>query len=796
MSVKPRNLEVRHGILSIGFVLVYLFLNRPEIILVTHLGLTAWFPAVGLVFALMLGVSPWYMLLACVADSLAGMLIYHQPLASWSITVAPAVGLFFYTGAAILLRGSLRIDLGLRRRRDVMRFVGVTLCAAIGATVVGVISVVADHSITWNQFWPSAFAWYVGDAVGLLGFAPFLLIHVLPWVRKWLSPTESEVAKKASTLRHKNQGARIAFLLEAIGQSLSILLVLWILFGPTLAHLQLFYLSFVPILWVAMRHGVRRAVTAILLLNFGIVAAMHFFTTTPNVVAKIGLLMLVVSATGLFVGSSVSERHRMANELHSRSLYLHSLIENSPVGIVVLNREGNVELCNDAFESLFLYQRQDLMGKPLGSLISVSNGDERSDDLMTRVVSGERVNRSERRTRKDGMLIDIEVNAVPLVVAGQVQGAFAIYNDVSPQIKAANDAKQHAEALNRWVKELQVRTDQMTLLNQMSDMLQCCATLEEAHTIVAQSSQKLFPQATSGTLFVYKSSRNLLEAAITWGRPNSFESTFAPEACWALRRGQPQWNTMPAEGISCNHVMGDLPGRYLCVALVAQGDTLGIYHLQFADDSSPQTWDDGFRAAQQSLASTVAGQIGLALANLKLRATLRDQSIRDPLTGLYNRRFMQESLDRELQRAKRKKRPLAIVFLDLDHFKKFNDVFGHDAGDMVLCSLADVFRQHFRADDVICRYGGEEFAVILPESSAKDAGERANDLRAALKKVSLRHKGKTLDRVTLSIGVSAFPDDGSEPEDLLKVADDCLYQAKAKGRDRVAVASFPTQVGR
>jgi diguanylate cyclase (GGDEF)-like protein len=243
-------------------------------------------------------------------------------------------------------------------------------------------------------------------------------------------------------------------------------------------------------------------------------------------------------------------------------------------------------------------------------------------------------------------------------------------------------------------------------------------------------------------------------------------------------------------------VKGDLPGRYLCVALVAQGDTLGIYHLQFTNGASSQVWDDGFRASQQSLASTVAGQIGLALANLRLRETLRDQSIRDPLTGLYNRRFMQESLDRELQRAKRKKRPLAIIFLDLDHFKRFNDVFGHDAGDMVLRSLADVFRQHFRADDVICRYGGEEFAVILPESSAKDAGERANELRAVVKKVSLRHKGKILDRVTLSIGVSAFPENGSAPEDLLKVADDCLYQAKAKGRDRVAVGRIPTQVER
>jgi diguanylate cyclase (GGDEF)-like protein len=229
--------------------------------------------------------------------------------------------------------------------------------------------------------------------------------------------------------------------------------------------------------------------------------------------------------------------------------------------------------------------------------------------------------------------------------------------------------------------------------------------------------------------------------------------------------------------------------------MMAQGDALGIYHLQFADESSlGPAWNDSLQASQQSLASTVAGQVALSLANLKLRATLRDQSIRDPLTGLYNRRFMQESLDRELQRAKRKKRPLAVVFLDLDHFKRFNDNFGHDAGDMVLRALADVFRNHFRGDDVICRYGGEEFAIILPESTAEDAGDRANDLRAAVKNLILRHQGETLERVTLSIGVSAFPEDGSTPEDLLKVADDYLYQAKSNGRDRVAVASLRARI--
>ncbi|MGA8142507.1 MAG: diguanylate cyclase [Candidatus Acidiferrales bacterium] len=786
-----KSLILRHVVLSVGFVVVYLLLNRPEVILVSQLGFTAWYPATGLVFALMLGVSPWYLFLACFADALAGHLIYHQPLNSWSETVAPLAGISFYAAAAILLRGPLRIDVGLRRRRDVMRYVFLTLLAAIGSTAVGVLSVTADHTVRWDQFWSSAFAWYVGDAIGLLGFAPFLLIHVLPWVRKQFSSDRSEALKATQQTALPNQRPRFGFLLEAIAQAGSILLVLWILFGPTLGSLHLFYLSFVPILWVAMRHGVKRVVTAILVLDFGIVAALHFFNDAPNALPKVGLLMLVVSATGLFVGSAVSERHRMAKELHERTLYLNSLIENSPVGIVVLDRGSRVELCNDAFEDLFLYKRDELMGKKLAPLISQPAEVDEAVELMSRIGSGQQIRRAERKMRKDGSLIDVELNAVPLMIDGHVRGAYAIYNNISVQIQAAEEAKQHAELLNHWVEELQLRTTQMTLLNQMSDLLQCCASLDEAHAVVGQSSQKLFPSASSGTLFVFRSSRNVLEAMTAWGASHRSDLTFEPEACWALRRGQPQWNVFPAVGVSCAHLKGAPPGRYLCVPMVAQGDTLGILHLQFAGDpASRPDWSENLQTSLQNLASTVAGQVGLSLASLQLRETLREQSIRDPLTGLYNRRFMQESLDRELQRAKRKKRPLAVAFLDLDHFKKFNDAFGHDAGDLVLRSLADIFRQHFRADDVICRYGGEEFAVILPESSAKDAGIRANDLRAAVKKLRLRHQGKVLDRVTVSIGVSAYPEDGSTPEDLLKVADENLYEAKSQGRDRVAVGDL------
>ena len=176
------------------------------------------------------------------------------------------------------------------------------------------------------------------------------------------------------------------------------------------------------------------------------------------------------------------------------------------------------------------------------------------------------------------------------------------------------------------------------------------------------------------------------------------------------------------------------------------------------------------------------------MASLQLRETLREQSIRDPLTHLFNRRFLEESFGRELLLASRKKQSIAILFLDLDHFKRFNDTFGHDAGDMVLRSLADLFRNFFRATDICCRYGGEEFAIILPESTSQLAAVRADALRSEVKSLRLQYKKQSLGPLTISVGIAAFPEHGSTSEELLKIADQCLDESKSRGRDVVTVA--------
>jgi diguanylate cyclase (GGDEF)-like protein len=179
----------------------------------------------------------------------------------------------------------------------------------------------------------------------------------------------------------------------------------------------------------------------------------------------------------------------------------------------------------------------------------------------------------------------------------------------------------------------------------------------------------------------------------------------------------------------------------------------------------------------------------LALANLKLRETLHQQSIRDPLTGLFNRRYLEESLNREIHRALRTERSLAVVMIDVDRFKQFNDTFGHDAGDAVLRELGTFLQTHVRTSDIACRYGGEELTLIFPDADLEDAAHRAEALRQGIKELEITHRGQTLDQITISMGVSACPDCGTDGDDLIKAADAALYRAKKEGRDRTVVAS-------
>lgn len=348
---------------------------------------------------------------------------------------------------------------------------------------------------------------------------------------------------------------------------------------------------------------------------------------------------------------------------------------------------------------------------------------------------------------------------------------------------------QMVEAEHRANEVLAERVGQLDLLNRLGDLLQVCLTLDEAHGVIGRLARQLFP-GDSGVLYAYSASRNVIEAVVSWGpEPGAKDIVFAPERCWALRSGRSHVVGDTREGLLCAHLPDPAPSAYLCTPLVAQGEALGVLYLSSrsigaAGGSDPAT------ATKQRLAEAVAAQLALGLANVRLREILRNQSIRDPLTGLFNRRYMEETLERELRRARRGNRNMGILMLDLDRFKQLNDTAGHEAGDAFLRELGELLQRSLRREDIPCRHGGEEFVVVLPDASLEDARRRAEQIRDGIKNLRTPYKGGIVGPLSASIGVAAYPEHGSTGEALIRTADAALYRAKREGRDRVMVATL------
>jgi diguanylate cyclase (GGDEF)-like protein len=344
-------------------------------------------------------------------------------------------------------------------------------------------------------------------------------------------------------------------------------------------------------------------------------------------------------------------------------------------------------------------------------------------------------------------------------------------------------ALRHFTAANeRWASAIEVlgcHAREMKLLGDARDQLQMCISAKDAYEVCVHSVALLIPDS-GGALCMIDNSRQMIEMQHAWGNATGVSEIFPLDACCALRTGQARWRTPEASVVNCSHFSAAPPPRYVCLPLVANGDTLGILYIECAGDEIAARVErnlDPLGSLLQLAAMTVAG--------LNLRAKLENQSIRDSLTGLFNRHFMEITLERELRRATRKNTSLAVFMIDADNFKQFNDTFGHKAGDIVLRGIADRFLSSVRTEDIVCRYGGEEFVIILPDISTEKAIERAESIRQAILSLRVADHGQSLGAVTISIGVAVYPGDGDAIDQLLQAADRRLYAAKNNGRNQV-----------
>lgn len=338
--------------------------------------------------------------------------------------------------------------------------------------------------------------------------------------------------------------------------------------------------------------------------------------------------------------------------------------------------------------------------------------------------------------------------------------------------------------LKRAHRTLERHHQQFELLTEMNERLQVCHSMAETRPVIDFYIHRLF-EAGSGAIYQMNNSRSLVESIASWGEPLPQEETFNPSDCWALRQGRLHIVEDPDNSLLCPHCKTATRTPYMCVPMLAYGDVIGLVHVRITSEVR------GIADEIRHMTVTVAEHLALALANLKLREVLQAQSVRDPLTGLFNRRFMQESMEREFARADRAGGNVAVIMLDIDHFKSYNDNYGHEAGDQVLAQIGAHFERAVRAADIPCRYGGEEFTIIMPGLDIESALARSMSICEGVRNLDIRHAGRQLDGITLSAGVAVFPMHGKTAEAVLNAADAALYQAKRDGRNRVEAAPLP-----
>lgn len=343
--------------------------------------------------------------------------------------------------------------------------------------------------------------------------------------------------------------------------------------------------------------------------------------------------------------------------------------------------------------------------------------------------------------------------------------------------------------LQQTVHDLEQRNYEMMVINNLNSTLQSARTVDDLWKPGLLLLHELFPLRSVG-IYLCTADARTLELQASWGSAQDFVPRIALNECHVFSpRGQALVSPLAVNAASptiCPNTARCPAMPTLCVPLRAGGETLGLLHLCCEPASQDKTL-----ASWERLAVMVADLLALSLANMHLRDDLRQQAIRDPLTGLYNRRYLDETLPRELQRATREQQPVSLILGDIDHFKLYNDTYGHDGGDALLRRVGAYLQQHTRAGDIACRYGGEEFVLILPGTRLEASYERAEELRAGLGHLDVQHQGLTLPQVTMSFGVASFPSQASGAEDLFSMADTALYRAKDLGRNRVVVAEYP-----
>jgi diguanylate cyclase (GGDEF)-like protein/PAS domain S-box-containing protein len=499
----------------------------------------------------------------------------------------------------------------------------------------------------------------------------------------------------------------------------------------------------------------------------------------------VGVSGMVISALIAILLVALMRHRVLSSRLRSALGEQKAIVDNATVGIEFIS-DRRIHRCNRGMAEILGYSVGELEGSPTRIKYPSDAADAEMSRIAYAAISDGRSWIGEVEwVRKDGQRIWCRLHGKSLVPAEPERGSIWVSYDITAQ-KCADAALQDAnKGLEQGLAQIERTQRDFILLSECSAYLQACPDMADALDCICGFALKLFP-CSAGAIYLMTPDKQSLTQCASWGLSELVQPHFPTSECWAMRRGQANRVEQEHQALHCPHLCGtsgQVPQAAICLPLAAHANTFGLLYLEHHLEERNASAEQRYRRAV-----AWAEGIGLALANLQLRETLRQQSIRDPLTGLFNRRHMNDVIEREFARAARAGAMVALAVIDVDHFKRINDSYGHDTGDVVLKAVASTIAGQVRECDIVCRFGGEEFVAILTNLTPEAARLRAEQIRLAIGKLDCRHGEHIVGTVTASLGLALYPAHGSDEAALVHAADAALYQAKQGGRNRVVMA--------
>jgi diguanylate cyclase (GGDEF)-like protein/PAS domain S-box-containing protein len=507
---------------------------------------------------------------------------------------------------------------------------------------------------------------------------------------------------------------------------------------------------------------------------YGLVKGSSIFLFALGIVTSIFLLIYFT-----LLNRQLSQRIAAENKVKHLEKQTKSIIENISDAIAAVDLDGNYMLFNTAYArgAEKFFHKSLTMGMNIKeAFANMPVHKERVLHMWQRSLSGEEFSET---IDVDGYTYEIN-SSIIVDENNQLIGATHVDRDITKRVQQEKEVKELNQKLEQGISDLAEQNKKMHWLIEMSEATQACNTTEEVIKAITIYCEKIL-NFTRGVIYILREADNTLEKKACWNNPQRKPEFINPEDCWAWRRGRLYEVTEFEKNIVCGHL--ELKGQekfnpYICIPLMAHNNIIGSFYLELTVPMDE---------AKRLLISAVAETAALSIANTDLREMLHFKSIHDSLTGLYNKRFLAEFFPKTINRAARVHTPLAVVMLDLDSFKQFNDTLGHEAGDLLLNEFGKFLQSEVRSSDIACRYGGEEFILLLDNCNLESAKQRVEELQTKFAKHQIIFDGKMLSLVTFSAGISSFPAHGSNPGELIDAADQALYETKRGGGKQVII---------